>query len=75
MPDISMRKSLNLLVFLRIDIDECKPDPCLNNASCVDGINSYTCKCKPGFTGKNCETGKGDSESFSLVNSKVNMVV
>lgn len=40
-----------------VEIDECTPTPCKNNASCIDGINSYTCKCKPGFTGKHCSKG------------------
>lgn len=30
-------------------------DPCRNGATCVDGINRYTCKCIPGFTGIHCE--------------------
>ena len=40
------------------DIDECKPQPCKNMGTCVDQINSYQCKCKPGFIGDNCETSK-----------------
>ena len=41
-----------------LDIDECKSTPCLNGGLCVDGINSYTCKCKENYMGKNCETSK-----------------
>ena len=37
------------LIFL--DIDECISNPCNTNATCKDGINSYTCECKKGFTG------------------------
>ena len=37
------------IIFL--DIDECISNPCITNAMCKDGINSYTCKCKKGFTG------------------------
>ncbi len=36
------------------DVDECKSLPCKNNASCVDGVNTYTCECAPGFKGKDC---------------------
>ncbi|XP_078661238.1 uncharacterized protein LOC144905439 [Branchiostoma floridae x Branchiostoma belcheri] len=39
------------------DIDECASDPCQYNGTCVDGVNSYTCQCVPGFTGDNCENG------------------
>ena len=40
------------------DIDECATNECTNNATCVDGVNSYECTCKPGYTGSKCETGK-----------------
>ena len=43
--------------FLFKDIDECASNPCQNGATCIDGINSFTCKCVPGYTGKVCETG------------------
>ena len=33
------------------EIDECISNPCDTNAECKDAINSYTCKCKEGFTG------------------------
>ena len=36
------------------DIDDCDPYPCLNNGSCIDGANNYTCACHPGFEGRNC---------------------
>ena len=41
-----------------IDEDDCKTSPCQNGGTCVDGTNKYTCNCKAGFTGDNCETGK-----------------
>ena len=31
-----------------INVDDCIDNPCLNNGSCVDGVNSYTCVCSPG---------------------------
>ena len=34
------------------DGDQCMPSPCLNGATCVDGIREYTCICPPGFNGK-----------------------
>ena len=37
------------------DINECASNPCLNEATCQDGINNYTCNCLPGFTGNSCE--------------------
>jgi len=32
--------------------DECDSNPCFNNATCLDGINGYTCLCLPGYSGK-----------------------
>ena len=34
-----------------MNIDECASQPCVNGATCVDGINSYTCQCSPGKKG------------------------
>jgi len=38
------------------DFDECENDPCKNGGECINGDNTYTCKCMPGYTGTNCET-------------------
>ena len=45
-----------------IDIDECQSSPCQNNATCIQGIASYTCNCQPGFTGGDCEVNIDECE-------------
>lgn len=40
------------------DIDECQSNPCLNGATCLDGVNSFTCLCLPSYTGDFCEQGQ-----------------
>ena len=38
------------------NIDDCAGLPCLNNASCIDLVNSYRCDCSgTGFEGFNCQ--------------------
>ncbi|NXH11024.1 PGCA protein, partial [Bucco capensis] len=46
------------------DTDECHSSPCLNGATCVDGIDSFKCLCLPSYGGdlcqidlENCEEG------------------
>ena len=43
-------------------MDECNgtngTNPCQNNGTCIDGINSYSCNCTAGFIGPNCNHGK-----------------
>lgn len=46
-------RSINCgLFFVLTDIDECQTsNPCDKNADCLNTNGSYTCACKPGFTG------------------------
>lgn len=41
------------------DIDDCIHKPCLNNGTCLDGINDFTCQCAEGFRGRLCDMGMG----------------
>lgn len=36
------------------NVNDCPGHLCQNGASCVDGVNSYTCQCPPSFTGPYC---------------------
>jgi len=47
------------------NIDECEPGPCLNGATCIDGIAKYTCECRPGFEGVNCEKDIDECEIYT----------
>ena len=40
------------------DIDECASNPCLNSGVCIDGANQFTCDCRDGYYGRNCESGE-----------------
>ena len=40
------------------DIDECASRPCMNDATCVDGVDSYSCTCLAGYFGHTCDIGR-----------------
>ena len=48
----------------QINIDECESDPCENGATCLDGIAEYTCVCRLGYEGTNCETEINECELY-----------
>ena len=41
-----------------LDIDDCTSDSCLNGGACIDGVNSFTCNCRSGYSGAHCEHSK-----------------
>ena len=50
---------LNLSIVLLADVDPCSINPCFNGGSCVNHPSgNYTCICKSGWAGKQCEVGK-----------------
>ena len=43
--------------FHSTDIDDCITRPCLNDGTCIDEVNGYTCACVDGYEGSICKTG------------------
>ena len=54
-------------VFFASDTNECASNPCQNGAECDDEVNRYTCECKPGYVGTNCETGEKIGRSIKEI--------
>jgi hypothetical protein len=48
--------------------DDCASDPCLNGGTCVDGDDAYTCDCKDGYDGDDCETNIDDCAGVTCEN-------
>lgn len=52
------------------NINDCVLHNCQNGASCIDEVNSYTCKCRPGYKGESviCHSNlTGQAEGCSLI--------
>lgn len=49
-----MLNNLNLGQDCEINIDDCLPNPCENNGTCIDLIDSFKCNCTEGFKGDTC---------------------
>lgn len=47
--------------------NECLSGPCLNGATCVDHIGSYSCQCDAGWTGSRCDQEINECESNPCV--------
>ncbi|XP_078669345.1 MAM and LDL-receptor class A domain-containing protein 1-like [Branchiostoma floridae x Branchiostoma belcheri] len=50
------------------EFDECLSSPCLNNGTCTDGKDNYTCTCGEQFYGPNCEHDMDDCKSAPCLN-------
>ena len=48
----------NVSIHTVTDYDDCSSKPCMNGATCHDGVDSYTCQCQSGYSGSTCDIGK-----------------
>ena len=69
--DLSCSVQLMFVTMFISDIDECLSNPCQNEATCHNHINSYSCTCKSGFEGTNCEIGMSIYKLYSQQRQRV----
>ena len=53
-----MLVTYNFDIIYIADINECDSNPCVNDGTCTDGDNLFTCACAAGFMGDACEQSK-----------------
>ncbi|XP_078670664.1 MAM and LDL-receptor class A domain-containing protein 1-like [Branchiostoma floridae x Branchiostoma belcheri] len=53
------------------EYDDCASNPCRNSGTCQDGVNSYTCRCPPGWYGIHCELDNAACGSYPCQNGGV----
>nr|XP_033468371.1 protein delta homolog 2 [Epinephelus lanceolatus] len=51
------------------DVDDCLMKPCANGATCLDGVNRFSCICPDGFTGRFCTVNLDDCASRPCLNA------
>lgn len=51
------------------DNNECKSNPCKNNATCKDKFDGYICDCLPGYSGINCQSDVNECSSNPCQNN------
>ena len=45
-------------IYLCLDINWCRSNPCQNGGTCMFDVNGYTCSCTTDYLGTNCQTGQ-----------------
>ncbi|XP_041368178.1 CUB and sushi domain-containing protein 2-like [Gigantopelta aegis] len=49
-----------------IFVNTCASNPCKNSGTCVDGLDEYTCRCPPGYSGIHCENAYATGSTLNV---------
>ena len=52
-----------------VNINDCKNDSCVTNATCIDGVNNFTCQCPIGYYGEFCHLEIDECQSNPCQNN------
>ena len=55
--DLSICDLHKHVIFILV-INYCKPNPCKYGGQCVKRLGGFRCRCRPGYTGVKCATGR-----------------
>ena len=51
------------------DNNDCVHNKCSNGATCIDGVNSYTCVCNEGYEGRYCQI------SWFIIHCQISFII
>jgi len=51
--------------------DQCNSSPCQNGGSCINSLNTFTCKCVNGFSGTLCQMVNAPSNNATAAPAAV----
>ena len=51
------------------NINDCKNNSCVANATCIDGVNNFTCQCPSGYYGEFCHLEIDECQSNPCKNN------
>ncbi|XP_071514687.1 cubilin-like [Panulirus ornatus] len=63
-----LRRRLRSLMS-RLAVDECGSGPCQHGGTCIDGFRRYTCLCRSGWQGENCDDDVNECYEFLGTNT------
>ena len=58
-----------------LDVNDCVNSACLNGATCIDGVNQYSCICQDGYQGVYCSERKSlNDQNVSCLNKNLILI-
>ena len=52
---VILKRNQHLYLLLLLDVDPCRPNPCLNSGACLHTDEGFVCNCSRGYKGEHCQ--------------------